>query len=226
MPGICTSASTQPGASAVALREKVARRRKCLDREAARPQQPRDRGQKRRIVIDDMNGGFELVLIPRPPSATGSVKRNAAPPPLCVLCPEPAAVRLDDRAGDRQAHAHAVRLGGEERVEDLREHVPRNAGSGVAPRRSRRSAAPSRRAVTRTRRSSRLAPLSASMPLRMRLSSTCCRCTRSPRTRGRSPGTSTSSFTCRARRIDAHQRRDVAHERAHVEPPASRASAA
>ena len=35
------------------------------------------------------------------------------------------------------------------------------------------------------------------MPLRIRLSSTCCRCTRSPWTCGRSPGTSTSSFTCR-----------------------------
>src|SRR5262249_45478611 len=33
--------------------------------------------------------------------------------------PEPASVRLDDRTADRQAHAHAAALGGEECIEDL-----------------------------------------------------------------------------------------------------------
>jgi hypothetical protein len=32
--------------------------------------------------------------------------------------PEMPAVRVDDGAGDRQTHAHPVRLGGEEGVED------------------------------------------------------------------------------------------------------------
>ena len=38
--------------------EELRRRRKGPHREAARPQQPRRRGEKGRVVIDDMNGGF------------------------------------------------------------------------------------------------------------------------------------------------------------------------
>ena len=53
---------------------------------------------------------------------------------------------LDDRPGNRQPHAHAVRLGGDKRVEDLREPVGGDAGAGVVDadldnRRARRAIA-------------------------------------------------------------------------------------
>ena len=35
--------------------------------------------------------------------------------------PYPAAVRLNNRPADRQPHSHAIRLGGDERIEDLRD---------------------------------------------------------------------------------------------------------
>ena len=41
-------------------------------------------------------------------------------------------MRLDDRVRDRQAHPHAVRLGSEERIEDVRQFFGRDAGAGIA----------------------------------------------------------------------------------------------
>src|SRR5262245_32620885 len=40
-------------------------------------------------------------------------------------------VRLDDRPHDRQAEAHAVLLGREERLEDLRQALRRNPRAGI-----------------------------------------------------------------------------------------------
>src|SRR5262249_42071539 len=45
--------------------------------------------------------------------------------------PEPPAVRFDDRAADREAHAHAARLGGEEGVEELIRFARVDADAGV-----------------------------------------------------------------------------------------------
>src|ERR1700733_8452758 len=42
-----------------------------------------------------------------------------------------AAVRLDNRAADRQAHAHTAALGGYERLENVVSHVGGDAGSAV-----------------------------------------------------------------------------------------------
>lgn len=42
-----------------------------------------------------------------------------------------ALVRFDDGFDDRQSHAHAVRLGGEEGIEHLRQRVARDAGAGI-----------------------------------------------------------------------------------------------
>src|SRR5215510_9087222 len=47
------------------------------------------------------------------------------------LHPDVAAMRLDDGARDRQADPHAMPLGGEERLEQLRSRLFRNAVSGV-----------------------------------------------------------------------------------------------
>ena len=49
-----------------------------------------------------------------------------------VLCLKPPTVGLNDRAGNGQAHAHALRLGGEKRIEDVCEFVRGNAVTGVA----------------------------------------------------------------------------------------------
>ena len=45
--------------------------------------------------------------------------------------PQPAAVRFDDRAADRQPHAHAVGFGGEEGVEQLIRILCGNAGAAI-----------------------------------------------------------------------------------------------
>ena len=66
----------------IALREKVARRRKRLHRKPARPQEARGRSEKGRIVIDNVNGGCGYTHPAAASSAIGNVKRNAAPPPL------------------------------------------------------------------------------------------------------------------------------------------------
>ena len=45
--------------------------------------------------------------------------------------PQPAAVRFDDRAADRQPHAHAGRLGREEGIEQPVQVVRVDANAGV-----------------------------------------------------------------------------------------------
>ena len=102
--------------------------------------------------------------------------------------PQAAAMRLDDRAADRQSHADAVRLGGEECVEDLGGLLFRHADTGVGDR--------DQQLVGRglLRRDRQLAAsiecFIASMPLSMRFINTCCNCTGSAITCGR-PGVST-----------------------------------
>ena len=218
MPGIRTSASTQPGASSSRCARNSARRRKRPHREPARPQQPRGRGEKGRIVVDDVNGGFGRGHCAAASSAIGSVKRNAAPPLALVLCPEPPAVRLDDRAGDRQAHAHAVRLGGEERVEDPRERAGGDAGAGVAhgDLDGLRAVEPRGHAdapIVRARAVERVHAVENEVEqhlLQMHAVATDVRqIARHVHVQLHLP----------RRRIDPHERRDVAHERAHVEPP-------
>ena len=56
--GMRRSTMTQPGSSAPRWSRKARRRRIGLDAESAGAQQPRHRQQERRVVIDDVNGGF------------------------------------------------------------------------------------------------------------------------------------------------------------------------
>src|SRR5579859_4086114 len=49
-----------------------------------------------------------------------------------LACPNPAALRLDDRAADRQADAHALRLGGHERLEQTVRNRWRETAARVA----------------------------------------------------------------------------------------------
>ena len=54
--------------------------------------------------------------------------------PTLRVGPDTAAVRLDDGLADRQAHAAALRLGGEERIKDLIGFARRQPGAGVVDR--------------------------------------------------------------------------------------------
>src|SRR5262249_51228640 len=47
------------------------------------------------------------------------------------LGPDLAAMRLDDRSRDRQPDPHPLAFGGDERLEQLRTHLRRNARSGI-----------------------------------------------------------------------------------------------
>ena len=58
---------------------------------------------------------------------TGSVTRKRVPPFGRALDVDPAVVRVDDLADDRQPQAGALRLGREERAEDPVHHVRRHA---------------------------------------------------------------------------------------------------
>src|SRR6516162_7484778 len=51
-----------------------------------------------------------------------------------VLRPDAAPMSFDDRARDRQPHAHALILGREERLEDLPQAMGRNARTGIGDR--------------------------------------------------------------------------------------------
>ena len=64
-------------------------------------------------------------------SAAGKVKRNVAPPDALLSATHAAAVSLDDRAADRQSHAHAGFLGGEEGLKQIWNDVVLEAGAGV-----------------------------------------------------------------------------------------------
>ena len=54
---------------------------------SVRPEQPRYRGKKRRIIVDHMNDGYGYAHFVTSFSAIGSVNRNDAPPSIPVLCP-------------------------------------------------------------------------------------------------------------------------------------------
>ena len=167
-----------------------------------------------------MNDGFGRRHTDAASSAIGSVKRNVAPAADLVLCPEPPAVRLDDRARDRQAHAHAVRLGGEKRIEDVRERVGGDAGAGVAhgdlddlravaldPRGHADASILQARAVERVHAVENEVEQHL---LKMHAVAA----------HGRQIARHVHvQLHLPRRRIDPHERRDVAHERAHVEPP-------
>ena len=64
-------------------------------------------------------------------ASAGRVKRNTVPAARVRLRPQPAAMRLDDGAADRQPDAHAVALGGDERLEQPRQDFRPNAAAGV-----------------------------------------------------------------------------------------------
>ena len=83
-----------------------------------------DRTADRFVVVDEMDEcGFpadHAFALPR----VGKVKWKAVPPWLAGFEPDPAAMRLDDRPADRKADAHAVLLGRDERLEQLRgDHI-------------------------------------------------------------------------------------------------------
>jgi hypothetical protein len=66
------------------------------------------------------------------------------PTAVVVLRPEPPAVRLDDRARDRQAHAYTIRLGGEKGIEAVRELVGGDAVVAVSSARPPPAPTPAR----------------------------------------------------------------------------------
>ena len=70
-----------------------------------------DGGQRRRLGRCRDCGSCDALLV------RGRLTWKRAPPSGRLVGPDPPAMGLDDRAADRQAHAHAVRLGGEEGIE-------------------------------------------------------------------------------------------------------------
>ena len=104
-------------------------------------------------------------------SATGKREAEGAAAVGVARRREAAAVRFDDRAADREAHAEALRLGAEERREDVGGRLG-NADAAVADRYldARRPAAA---VVTVSVRSPSSAACTASTPLSSRFSSTC-----------------------------------------------------
>src|SRR5437868_239242 len=61
--------------------------------------------------------------------AQGEAEDRAAARP--GIDPDPAAMRLDDGPADRQAQSHALALGGDERLEELRGDLGSKPGSGI-----------------------------------------------------------------------------------------------
>ena len=130
-------------------------------------------------------------------SADGQREGEGRPAVRVVPGLQPAAVRFDDGARDRQAHAQPVGLGRVEGLEDVvqvglvdsRPRVPHgDADGGRAPPwpSGGRASAPSPA-------DSRM----ASRPLRTRFRTTCCSCTRSPRTGGSCGASSRRTDTLR-----------------------------
>src|SRR4029077_14530317 len=70
------------------------------------------------------------VMSPLAASLHCELKRRA---PVVIRCrPDPPAVCLDNRAADRQSHAHALRFGGIERGEDLIETLRIQPRAGIS----------------------------------------------------------------------------------------------
>ena len=99
------------------------------------------------------------------------MKWKAVPPLSRRLEPDAAAMRFDDRPADRQADAHAVRLGRDERLEQLRRDRRRDAGAGILDDDLDQPLGAARVRDASGRRAG--ASIIASMALRIRLTSTC-----------------------------------------------------
>ena len=119
-----------------------------------------------------MERGFGHVRTAALSSAIGSVKRNAAPPPFLFSAhsrPLCASTIVREIARPIPMPFGLVVKNGSKIRASLSAGMPCPA----SPTSISISYAPSSRAVTLTRRSSSLVPWTASIPLRMRLSSTC-----------------------------------------------------
>ena len=135
--------------------QELLRRREGLDPQPHRPQEVLEGLAHRRIIIDDEYQGLG-VHHATPSLPIGTVNCTTAPCGTLRGRPQPAAVRLDNPAADRQPHAQAVRLGRiegvEQPVETLRleprariahrnQHRRRGHGLRAHPQRARPRAA-------------------------------------------------------------------------------------
>ena len=103
----------------------------------------------------------------------GSATQKVAPRSELLAALKRAAVRLDDRAADRQPHPHAAGLGGPERIEDALHVARADPAARVArPRRARRGRPWRRCAPTRSRSVSLVSSI-ASAAFMTRLRKTC-----------------------------------------------------
>src|SRR5204862_2829786 len=94
---------------------------------AARWRREKTRHRRRDALQGRHSFGFRTFL------RHGHSKAECGPIPVpVVLRPNAAAVGLDDGARDGEAHAHAVRLRREERIEYLTQFLRRDAVTGVA----------------------------------------------------------------------------------------------
>src|SRR5262245_61802033 len=108
-------------------------------RVSVRPASPRnvagDRSPTARDGYNDVSNTVKERLNRRQSRRLRTLQRQGEPERAAVVgvaCrPQAAAVRLDDRAADREAHAEAVWLGAEEGLEDVRRRVG-NATAAVA----------------------------------------------------------------------------------------------
>jgi len=108
-----------------------------------------------------------------PPRSLQSATPPETPrPPARRARRQPPAVNLDDRSADRQAHAHAVRLGRIERVEDAVEVSGIDPGAAVFHRDQQPGIRP-RPSFTRSTRARSTTALMASTAFITRLAMTC-----------------------------------------------------
>ena len=128
--GMRTSVTTQPGSSFGSDVEEG--RGRLVGRAPSSPavsQQERERIAHRLVVVDDVDDRLRRHRRHPPSLTAGSVKRKIVPPPGLGSDPDASAMRLDDGARDRQADAHALALGGDERLEQLLGDLRRDARS-------------------------------------------------------------------------------------------------
>src|SRR5262245_62349283 len=101
-------------------------------------------------------------------------KHSAASQPF--LRPDLAAIGFDDRAGDRQSEAGALRLGCKERVENSLQLVGWNAGTGIENRYLDVSV-PGQHGFQRQSSRAWIAARHASIPFSARFKMSCCKFT-------------------------------------------------
>src|SRR4051812_21084160 len=131
IPGMRTSVSTQPGSRFASSSRKTCAESKTR---TSKPAEPSRKSSESRIAGSSsmtytLPGIGQILGMRRGQRET---ERRAAG--LIGLGPHPSAVRLDDGAAEGKPDAHAGFLGGEKRLEQVRERISRETGPGVGNR--------------------------------------------------------------------------------------------